>query len=1318
MKTLKGYLHAVCCLLLLLVTGDAVAQRGVWHSPKNMTSASITTLAQDQNGYLWIGTEFGLNRFDGYRYSHFMSDEADPHSLSDNSITALFAEDNGTFWVGTTHGLNRYVPEHQCFEHVDFGLPWQPHVKQLLYDQYGNLCCATSGFGLWHVKGNSAVRVRRSEEPSAEDDYFQSAVFDGRQRFWRADQRGLVTCYSGKEAANSRFVKSYETQLGEVISIVPHTTDTIYVVCQYGLVCYDGRGFVELATTRNKMELTSALHLDNGRLLLGTLANGLWCYDAGHQLRPLECSAEGRDTHSMNVTALLLDGNGNLWVGCDRSGLFFLPMTEQSSHAWNLSDEQPGNSSELTSIVDVNGDELLVCLAGYGLCRLRPGQPSERCEGMTDATCVYRDAWHHYWVATSEGIFTYDVQTERAKMVLPLPDGNVNCLTADVDGRLYISTYGHGLLVFDPESGNVRTFDMYHPIGTEASDRLCNDWVKALLTDSQGNIWIATASGVSCYNPSQDTFVAKGWNVQLNDRFCLCLAEDAAGQLLVGTNQGIFAYDDKTRECRPLALGGLPELSRSVRGIVTMPDQSFWLSTSHGVWLYDPERGDVVPFTQFEGRGAEEYNPNVMLKTPEGWVLFGRGNGLLSFHPETVLEGVAAPVPLRLTAFLLDNEMVKPGQLSGGRPVYEGELIRAQEFRLDYLDNSFTMAFSPLNSNVMTQPQIQYAVNGERWTDVSTQDGTVAFSHLPPGNYEIRVRASSQDMYSAESLYRIKISPPWYASWLAKTIYGLLVIAFVCVCVSLWYRHKQNQVEDEKMQLLIDATHDIRTPLTLILSPLHQLAERHKEDEESTRRIRIIEHNTHRILNLVNQILDIRRFDKQQMPFNPQPTDLVRFVNDNLLGFEYEAQKRNIQLRFSHEVEPTLMVSFDRTQFEKVVVNLVGNALKFTPDGGQIDVRLALGTMPADGAPCVEMQVADTGIGLPDGETEKIFHRFYQTPTTAEISGDGTGIGLNLCLKVMEQHGGTIRASARPDGQSGSVFTVSLPLREGESKPVRQPSRAQRILVVDDDQEIADYIVSELAGRYRCESCSNGLEALQLLLSDPKRFDVVVSDIKMPEMDGLTLLRSIRSNNQIAHVPVLLLTTETEISNRLEGLSAGADAYLSKPFVMDELRVTLDSLIANSQRHRSRFGGNVEAIQAAASGDIKLPQGIVAESDSHLLERVTKSVTQHLSQPDFGVDELCAEVGISRSQLHRKMKELTGVGAGEFVRNIRLEQAARLLRETDLNVSQVAYAVSFSNIGHFSKIFRQHFGVFPSEYGAQKANDNGATPEESAEHHD
>jgi DNA-binding response OmpR family regulator/anti-sigma regulatory factor (Ser/Thr protein kinase) len=453
------------------------------------------------------------------------------------------------------------------------------------------------------------------------------------------------------------------------------------------------------------------------------------------------------------------------------------------------------------------------------------------------------------------------------------------------------------------------------------------------------------------------------------------------------------------------------------------------------------------------------------------------------------------------------------------------------------------------------------------------------------------------------------------------------------------------------------------------------------------------------MLTLVNQILDVRKIDLKQMQIHCSKTDVVALVNGIVSLYRFHVKERNITLSITHN-KGVIELYVDRGSIEKVINNLLSNAVKYTFDGGEISIDIE------EREHDVVLSVEDNGVGMSQKEYVQVFNRYYQGVNSRGYNVGGTGIGLNLCKQLVELHHGTISAGPRKDGKQGSRFTVTLLLGKEHllpeeidesisSAPSLQKVSSRkdgRILVADDDMEVARYIKLELGTWYNVNIVSNGVYALQALLVD--QYDLLISDVMMPEMDGITLLKNVKQNPNISDVPVILLTSQAEVEDRLRGLENGADAFIPKPFSINELHITIDNLINNVRRLRGKFSG-------MQTQDDKIDNVEMEDNDKRLMEKIVTAVNNNYKDSDYGVEQLSSDVGLSRVQLHRKMKQLTGIAASDFIRNIRLKQAARLLSEKNVNVGQVAYAVGFKSLAHFSTLFKKYYGVTPTEYGTK-----------------
>ena len=692
-------------------------------------------------------------------------------------------------------------------------------------------------------------------------------------------------------------------------------------------------------------------------------------------------------------------------------------------------------------------------------------------------------------------------------------------------------------------------------------------------------------------------------------------------------------------------------------------------------------------FEKGNGLLTKEYLAGVAGSTPDGVICYGNSEGLTYFRPSQVKDYNEKMSAIYLSEVLLDGKMA---------PFIGDNLSVPSDFK------SIVLNFSLLDYQSVGNIVFQYRINGGKWISNAAGDNSFNFTGLSYGHYRIEVRTYCNGKYSIyNKVIKLNVLAPWYLTVWAKLIYLSLVLGFMAAVIFIYLHKKKRDLEEAKMQFLINATHDIRSPLTLIMEPLKKLKERLGNAEEYHEDIDTMDRNAQRLLTLVNQILDKRRLDKHQMKLSCRETNLVEFSRGLVSLFTYNANLRGINIRLEMPETP-VNAWIDRNKLDKAIANLLSNAFKYTPNGGEIIFRIEKQDKK------VLLYVIDSGKGLGKNDDAKtLFERFYQGKNSADMHLGGSGIGLNLCRSIVRLHGGDVTARNREDGTSGACFIIELPLGKehlknnqiysdnGKTKKKQQRDAASRnckILLVDDDIEICRYLKSELSDWYRFVICNNGKEALNQLFSDD--FDLVISDVVMPEMDGITLLKNIKGNANISHVPVIMLTSKSEISDRLEGIKLGADAYLAKPFSLEELHLTIDNLIDNVRRLKGKFSG-------ALKQDDKVEKIEVKGNDEELMERIMKVVNENLSDSDFNVEKMCDEVGVSRTQLHRKLKEMTGVPTSEFLRNIRLNEAARLIREHKINITQVSYMVGFANNSHFSTAFKKYFGMSPTEYAAR-----------------
>lgn len=1304
MKHIRHYLTALFAIALSLMVW---ADSGELFTSGKLSSSLINCIVQDKYGYIWVGTEYGLSKFDGYRFTNYLHNEEDTTSITDNIISDLLVDKKGNLWIGCAKGLMRYNYETNNFSRLQFPDGRKPRIYSMVESHRGDILLGTAGYGLYSVKDNGiektannrfTIRWERAYAKRDSDVFFTHIYEDKHQYLWQSSHLSTFTRFIEKQGKVQR--KDFKSPYGAPVAFIQHRPQAMLIVCMYGIIYYDYRtgriadaGY-DLGTFKNHVTINNATFDHDGNLYISTSEHGALIIKKGsNKVEQLENSNSNFNLSTAFVNDIIEDKDNNLWIGCYKKGLYLLNQRQQAFSSWSFSAQNyiigssvssiaPGENGETWCTVQNSG---VFCFDASGKIIAHPTSPAGTC-------IIYKDRQGAYWISNGSALYSYNPHTGAYQEKLTFTSAGIYCMTDDNQGNLYISVYSKGLYIYNVESGKVTVLNMRQR-GNKGF--LCNDWVRSMAFDHTGHLWIGTSNGVSCLNTKTLSFKDFGWNIILKDRQANGICEGKNGNMIIGTEEGLYLFDRKNN--KTLALPHAEVLKgKQVCSIIKDHQGDLWISTTMGIWQYDQKNRQFIGHINGNGLTTREYVLGSSMHTASDLIAFGTSDGITTFYPERVRAKKMELGDVHLTNFIID-----------GKPIN----CLTDEFTIPYEENSFTLEFSLLNYRNTDNISFQYRINEGKWNSTNEGSNAVSFNKLKPGSYSLEVRAMSNGNFSKKStIIHIKVCDPWYASTWAFLLYFLTAAGIVLYIIYRYERHRKEDLEETKMQFLINATHDIRSPLTLIMGPLNKLKTR-ITDAESKQDIDTIDRNAQRLLLLVNQILDERKIDKDQMHLHCQKTDLKEFLRGIMSLYNFNVQERSITLSLKEDErlkeEGNLQVWIDRINFDKVISNLLSNAMKYTSDGGEITLIIGKNKESAI------IKVEDTGIGLKEEKTDRLFERFYQGNNNSDIHIEGTGIGLNLCRALVKMHGGTIRAYNRTDGIKGSCFEVNIPLGKEHLKPEEilqedstktaestgkrtQANRNFNILIVDDDAEIAHYIKTELSDWYRFDHARNGKEGLKMLLTG--KYDLVISDVMMPEMDGVTMLKKIKGNSNVSDIPVILLTSKSEVENRLEGLRKGADAFLAKPFNMEELHILIDNLVDNVRRIRGKYSG-------AQGQKAKIEQIQVKGNNDALMERVMKYMNEHLADPDLNVEKLTEDVGISRAQLHRKLKEIAGVSAGEFIRNLRLEQAARLIEEGQINITQVAYSVGFSNQTHFSTVFKKHYGMSPSEYAETKRNE-------------
>lgn len=1267
---------------------------------ESLSSNLISSICQDSQGYIWIATEYGLNRFDGVYFTQYYADGVE--GLANNDVSKLLAVDD-FIYVMMYSKLQVYSIKENRFYDIDVKGNQPPKFKEILKTPNGDIWLINSAFGVWQVDNETLTASPiESINRSFKMPPVGGARMDSSNRLWINTSTGTLIMY---DVANGKSYSYFDdaNSVKHVSGIMEDSQGRITVATNNdGIYLYNpSTGLMEYLCDTPGMTVVRTYGNKKGDMLFGTDRRGIWRVDIdSRKVVPAYTNIDENIMPKTIAWAFCEDNYGNAWIGFQRSGVMLVSQQQQPFNFVDLSRLDGENGRNLATMTFMENGNLLLCQEGGGVTEVtQGGKVIGRWMQNIGISSVLPFDKESVIVGTSynRGVGILNRTTGKLKWLdaLGVLGNPVKSITRDRNGNLYIAEFGKGLYSLTPDGSEVRSL-------CGGKMRLHNRYFNVLTTDSRGLIWIGHYYGFDVYDPEKDQVIQIKTDSLARGAITYAITDSHDGMMWIGTSRGLFRYDISNKEWRRYTRSdGLP--NDVVCGIVNTDDGYLWISTLKGLCRMDKKTGKLNNFYVGNGLKSDNYLRGAYGVSPYGTVYFGNERGF-TYFASTSVQAAMFQRGITLTGVYLLGERIT---------------MADDEIRLNYLDNTFTLRFSTMDFREADNIYYEYRFSDEQddvWHRTSTGISEITLTHLQPGHQELLVRACDGGVKSDIKKIEIRITPPWWLSWWAYVLYTIASLSVLALIFISYKRKQQAEHNESEIRFLIDVGHELRSPLTLIKSPLELLIS-HGYDSETNHALQVMKRNTDRMLQLVNQILSIRRIEKGQMKLHFAETDMSKFIHEIVMDYEYEAGKRGIKLEFSSE-STDIMAYIDRDHFDKVVNNLLTNAFKYTADGGVISVLLGI----ENGN--VKLIVRDNGQGIDENQIKRIFDRFYQVSGTA-TGNLGFGIGLNLTYKLVKLHGGDIMARNRADGIKGSEFIVLL--RQGLSHlpknsivdndffmnntgtvAIRQndtyeygddikkrkvrSKTSYRIAVVDDDEGIRGFLKSKLENEYRVDVYENGLEALEAITDTLP--DLVVSDVMMPQLDGFTLLRRLKNNTRTSHIPVVLLTTKIEHQSHLEGLDYGADAYFDKPFDLEELRASIASLIENRNRVKGKFSGMQEQKDTVRQIELK-------GNDAQLMEKVMKIVNERLSDSNFTVEELADAVGLSRVQLHRRVKEITGIAIGEFVRNLRMQQAAKLLEQGDVTVAQVTYAVGMVNPNNFAVAFKKYFGVSPSEYMAK-----------------
>ena len=1355
MKTIS---QLIITMMICLFSIQTWAQSGKLFNTDNQLSSNLATqVFQDKSGFIWIATRNGLNTYDGYHITIIKKDMSNFLGLNSNYINSIAQDEKEHILLGTNNSLLEFTgSEFLKIPMLDSkGKELATYVKQIYPLRNKDVAVATSGYGIM-LKKQDEQKCHAMKGEVEKLKYIHKLLEDKRGRLWiitedgklyRKETNGRVTShFTGTEGVGAQDI--LQDALGNLY--LASKNQGVY------LLRAGSNAFARISNIGN-LPIDNIYISRNNKLYIGCDGLGIYVYDPQTgflQDNPLFSRLV--NLAKSKITSIIEDNQGNIWVSMLQKGVF---MQSNIQNDFNYMGFRLGNRNVIgencvTSLSINQGNQVWVGTDKDGLYLFNIATRSVEGHFLNQSTVLTlcKDQQGRTWVGTyTDGLGYMDAAGSFHPVDLGISKSvGIFDIKQDPQGNIWIATMGKGLFCLQKDGSRRNYKTKYGADNNLKINCLPNNYLIKLSFSNDGNhLYVATSVGLACLDRKQNSWTStfKGINCLNKNRFSHCVFVDSKDQVWYGTEDGAFCFDFR-KGIEPKhysTANGLTD--NSVASITEDYQGNIWIGTIKGLNKLALKSGTITKFYAESGLQSNEFSDASVCTTQDGKTILMGGSGGLNWFQADQVRQHPWQAKVVISGFILNNKIVTPGMKSGSYTITDNWSTFSRDFQLSHEDNTFTLQLSTLTYNDVEQISYVYSINGDAWRTVPAGQNELAFSHLAPGRYKYRIKAICNGYETPVKEFTITIHPAWYASIWAKLFYLLLLIA----AIILYLRHRKRQMEDQlilqqhihaeemgeaKIKFFMNISHEIRTPLTLIITPLLSLI---KEDKEPHRQgiYEIIRKNSERILHLINQMMDLRKIDKGQMVMRMCQTDMVAFINEEYKLFRQQALAKNIDFEYQHDSKE-LPVWIDRNNFDKVIINILSNAFKFTPTAGHILLSLTHTEHHA------YISVKDSGIGIPKDKLKTIFQRFYQTPADPNDRNIGTGIGLDLTRSLVELHYGTISARNN-EGEKGSKFEhgsefiIRIPLGKDHLKPeelideeeikekqnqelaeveqleqeVKETENAEKaesaagttdmqgnlpasasgnkaeIVIVEDEEDIQDYLKAQLSSDFKIRTYPNGKVALNEILKNKP--DLIISDIMMPKMDGTTLCAKLKSNINTNDVPIILLTAKSREEDQLEGLQTGADAYILKPFNMDILRRTIINLLTMRRTLKNKFTGKERQEEKVEQKKIQTP-------DDALMQRVMEVINENIGDSDLSVDMIAQKVGISRVHLHRKMKELTNQTPHCFIRNIRLQQAAKLLKDGKQSITDVMYACGFSNSASFSTMFKNLYGCSPREY--------------------
>jgi signal transduction histidine kinase/ligand-binding sensor domain-containing protein/DNA-binding response OmpR family regulator len=1284
----------------------------------------IVTIYEDRNRTLWVGTMGGLNKFDrsNESFKTFRYNPSDSNSINNDQIQCIYEDKNGKFWVGTSEGLNLFDPKNEVFSRYYFkegDLKSQSTstsnqlnlcISAIIEDPLtGDLLVGTERDGLWkfNVKEKIFTIYNFNNESVSNEKIGKIQSFckakDG--KIWMISDYSLSSLDPWK-----RSLKSYNDY--PTIADVPSSVN--------GWVIEDKDGMIWAGLSIG----------ETGLFCLNPKTNSFQKYNLFPE--------KPKKPNFTYIFSIYEDRQGIIWIGTWGSGIMKLDKRKNQFQVLKSDPNNFSNNLSHSQVYSVTFDPkgfIWFCtrraLDKYDIKKgiYKHYLKNEKCTTQSIYT-TFQDKSGFIWIITAScGLIRFDPGTESYRFYFNDPDAPLNLVNKqmtsmllDQFGFLWIGTWGLGLYKCDIVNNKLTNYK--HDPNNPSS--LTSDVVNTILEDSFGTIWVGTnLGGLNKFTRKTEKFTQCGFTSNY------IIYEDKQKNFWVADYYTGLNLFDREKDTVIASYGEEDGLaSNSIIGILEDDHNNLWIVTEFGLSKFNIKTRTFRNYYKEDGLPNNWFPDNQFCNpSPDGRMFFNTGAGEIVFHPDSIKDDPTPPQVV-LSGISLFN---RPGEKLN----YKGFISELKEITLPYDQNDLRFDFVGLHFSAPERNKYKYILENfdNDWINAGTQRNAT-YTNLDPGEYIFRVTASNKDgvWNKAGTSIKIIILPPWWATTWAYLFYAM---AFISLLYFTWklqvkrikVRHefemsrfesqKLHEVDELKSRFFTNISHEFRTPLTLILGPVKQMIEKLNEGKMKDD-LSMVHRNANKLLELVNQLLDISKLESGNMKLQTIPQNIIPFLKALLLSFTSYAERKRITLKFNSE-EDEIIVYLDRDKVEKIITNILSNAFKFTPDGGRIEVTLNREDNYAN------VIVSDTGIGIPKEKLARIFDRFYQVDGSHTREQEGTGIGLSLTKELVELHKGKIEVESE-EGK-GTTVTISLPLgkehlkpeeiskaeeeKEYEKEKERQgyyreiESKAEHkvgleildketlplLLIVEDNFDVRYYIKDNLKKDYRLIEAIDGEDGWNKSIDQIP--DLIVSDVMMPKMDGFKLCEKLKTDERTSHIPVILLTAKAAKQDKIEGYETGADDYIMKPFEPDELKARIKNLIEQRKRLHQHF---------QKKGIFEIEQSKITSVDKKFLQKLILTINKNISDTALSVEMLTDKLAISRTVLYRKIISLTGEPPGELIRRTRLNRAAELIDQNFGNLSEIALEVGFNNPAYFSESFKKQFGISPSQYEQRKRN--------------